>query len=129
MEQFSLPTEIILSNSSELLGKITLDWTPQPGNYLELDGKTYLILERHHHYQYKITAYYLHKISLYVQKATKPTEKTLIEGRWVLGDATCRFNAKSEIFRCAINPNGPCQGCHHYEKSIVNYKLTIFNYN
>jgi hypothetical protein len=116
MEQDSLPTEIILSHSRQSLGKVKLDWMPQPGNYLELEGKTYAVLERHHHYQYKIGGYYLDKISLYVQKAHKPTERTLVEGHWVLGDASCRFNARSEIFRCAINPSGPCQGCRHYEQ-------------
>jgi len=33
-----------------------------------------------------------------------------------LGDATCRFNAKSALIRCAVNPNGPCEGCRHYQK-------------
>lgn len=115
MEQESLPTEIFLSDSHELLGKIILEGIPQPGSYLEWEEKTYLILERHHHYQYKIGGYKLNKISVYVQPVNKPSEKTLFEGRWVLGDVTCRFNAKSEIIRCAINPNGPCEGCQHYE--------------
>jgi len=54
MEPDSLLTEIILANSNQSLGKTKLDWMPQPGNYLELKGKTYAILERHHHYKYKI---------------------------------------------------------------------------
>ncbi|MGV2389741.1 MAG UNVERIFIED_CONTAM: DUF6464 family protein [Microcystis novacekii LVE1205-3] len=77
---------------------------PQPGNYLALKGQTYAVLERHHQYQYKIGGYCLRKISLYVQTAPTPNEKSLIEGRWVMGDASCRFNAKSELLRCAINP-------------------------
>ena len=116
MEQDSLPTEIILSHSRKSLGKIKLDWIPQPGNYLELEGKTYAVLERHHNYQYRIGGYYLDKIFLYVQKVNRPTERSLVEGRWVLGDASCRFNARSEILRCAINPSGLCQDCSHYEK-------------
>jgi len=40
---------------------------------------------------------------------------TRIEGRWVMGDASCRFNARSELLRCAINPSGPCQDCRFYE--------------
>nr|WP_013322872.1 DUF6464 family protein [Gloeothece verrucosa]ADN14767.1 conserved hypothetical protein [Gloeothece verrucosa PCC 7822] len=48
----SLPTEIILTHPRQSLGKIQLDWMPQPGSYLELKGKTYAVLERHHHYQY-----------------------------------------------------------------------------
>ncbi len=54
------------------------------------------------------------KISLYVQTAPTPNEKSLIEGRWVMGDASCRFNARSELLRCAINPPGPCQDCRFY---------------
>lgn len=115
MEIDSLPTELILSTSRESLGSITLNWMPQPGNYLDVAGQTYAVLERHHHYQYKIGGYKLHKISLYVKSAQRPTEKTLVEGRWVIGDADCRFNARSEILRCAINPNGPCAGCLHYQ--------------
>jgi hypothetical protein len=88
---------------------------PQPGHYLDLQGQTYTVLERHHHYQYKIGGYYLQKISLYVQSAQRPEEQTWIEGKFVVGDATCLFNARSEIIRCAVNPDGPCEGCRHYE--------------
>lgn len=28
------------------LGNVDLDWTPHPGNYLDLQGKTYAVLER-----------------------------------------------------------------------------------
>ena len=116
MEQDALPTEVILTHPRQTLGKVQLDWMPQPGNYLELKGKTYAVLERHHHYQYKIGGYILHKISLYVQSAKNPAEQSLIDGHWVVGDASCRFNAKSEILRCAVNPDGPCQGCRFYER-------------
>jgi hypothetical protein len=115
MEPDSLPTEVILTHPRKSLGKIHLDWMPQPGNYLELAGKTYAVLERHHHYQYKIGGYCLQKIALHVQESRRPSEKSLIEGRWVIGNASCRFNARSEIFRCAVNPEGPCQGCRYYE--------------
>jgi hypothetical protein len=115
MELESLPTEIILSHNHELIAKINLDWIPQPGNHLELEGKNYTVLERHHHYQYKIGGYCLRKISLVVQKSEKPSEKSLFEGRWILGDARCRFNAHSELLRCAVNPLGSCEGCRYFE--------------
>ncbi len=115
MEVNLLPTEVILTPTYEILGKIHLDWTPQPGNYLELQGKTYSVLERHHHYQYKIGGYCLSKISLHVQSAISPTETTLWEGHWVIGNIQCRFNARSEILRCAVNPVGPCQDCCSFE--------------
>lgn len=115
MKPESLLTEVILTNTRQSLGKIELDWMPQPGNYIEFDGNTYAVLERHHHYQYKVGGYHLHKMSLYVQKSRKPTERSLIDGRWVIGDSNCKFNARSEIFRCAVNPEGPCEGCRYYE--------------
>ncbi|MBD2362109.1 MULTISPECIES: DUF6464 family protein [unclassified Anabaena] len=116
MEPDSLPTEVILTHPRCSLGKVQLDWTPQPGNYLDLEGKTYAVLERRHRYQLKSGRYRLHNIALYVQSAQRPTEKTLIAGRWVVGDATCRYNANSEIIRCAVNPDGPCESCRFYEQ-------------
>lgn len=115
METDLLLTEIILSKSNRSLGKTKLDWMPQPGNSLELQGKTYTILERHHHYQYKVGGYCLQKISLHVQESSLSEEKTLFNGRWIIGDAGCRLNARSEIFRCAVNPDGPCQDCLDYQ--------------
>jgi hypothetical protein len=116
MKQETLPTEVIITNPRQSLGNFQLDWTPQPGNYLDLAGQTYTVLERRHRYQLKAGHYRLQKIDLYVQSAQRPTEQTFIEGRWVIGDATCRYSARSELIRCAVNPEGPCDGCHFYEK-------------
>ncbi len=116
MAQTILPTEVILTDPRQSLGNIQLDWTPQPGAYLDLQGKTYTVLERHHRYQLKAGRYQLHKIFIYVQSSQPPNERSLVSGRWVLGDATCRFNAVSELLRCAVNPAGPCIGCRHYER-------------
>ncbi|MBN3875219.1 MAG: hypothetical protein HWQ42_01870 [Nostoc sp. JL23] len=33
-----------------------------------------------------------------------------------LGLRTCKYNARSRMIRCAVNPDGPCQGCKDYEK-------------
>lgn len=115
MEQNSLPTEIILTHPRQCLAKVQLDWTPQPGNYLDLEGNTYAVLERRHRYHLKSGHYKLHKIAIYVQSAQRPSEKSFIEGRWVIGDANCRYNAHSELIRCAVNPEGPCDRCRFYE--------------
>ena len=32
-----------------------------------------------------------------------------------IGDLSCRYNARSALLRCAINPLGPCETCSHYE--------------
>ncbi|MEA5533247.1 DUF6464 family protein [Crocosphaera sp. XPORK-15E] len=115
MKADSLMTEVILTHPHQFLGKIQLDWRPQPGNYIELAGQTYAVLESHHHYRYQIGGYCLNKISLYVQIAQPPTEKSLLDGCWIVGDINCRFNANSEILRCAVNPEGPCQNCRFFD--------------
>jgi hypothetical protein len=115
MEPDSLPTEVILTHPPQSLGNVQLDWMPQPGNYLDLKGKTYAVLERRHRYQFKAGRYRLQKIALYVQSAPRPLETSFVEGRWIVGDASCRFNAASELLRCAVNPEGPCDRCRFYE--------------
>jgi hypothetical protein len=112
-ESESLPTEVILTQSREILAKVRLDWTPQPGSYLDLEGQTYTVLERRHRYQLKYGRYKLEKIALYVQSAIRPEEQSLIDGKWVIGDAACIYNARSILLRCAVHPIGPCEGCKH----------------
>ncbi|UBF25839.1 DUF6464 family protein [Kovacikia minuta CCNUW1] len=119
MEPDSLPTEVILTHPRQSLGNIRLDWTPQPGAYLDLQGQTYAVLERCHRYQLRAGRYRLHKVSLYVQSAERPLEKSWVDGRWVVGEASCRFSARSELIRCAVNPAGPCEGCRYYERQSV----------
>jgi hypothetical protein len=115
MEPDSLATEVILTNPRQSLGRLQLDWTPQPGNYLDFQGKTYAVLERRHRYQLWGGHYRLQNISLYVQSAQLPSERSLINGCWIIGDATCGYNARSELLRCAVNPEGPCKSCQFYE--------------
>lgn len=122
MEADSLSTEVILIHPRRSLGNVRLDWAPQPGSYLDFEGQTYAVLERRHRYTFRAGCYQLHKISLYVQLAQHPAERTLVEGRWVLGDASCRFNARSELIRCAVNPSGPCDRCHLYEPQEGGFK-------
>lgn len=111
----SLPTEVILSHSCSTLGHLHLDWNPQPGARLEWEGQTYLVLERKHGYLLRSGRYQLHRIALYVQPFDTPTEAELVDGRWMIGDTTCLYNARSELLRCAINPSGPCDRCTHYQ--------------
>ncbi|MDJ0600450.1 MAG: DUF6464 family protein [Crocosphaera sp.] len=115
MNQNSILTEVILSHNHQSLGKFKLNWNPKQGNFLELEGKTYSILEYHHHYQYQVGGYQLKKISLYVQRILDSQEKTLVDGRWILGNINCRFNANSEIINCAVNPEGSCKDCDFFE--------------
>lgn len=119
MEAPAIATEVVLIHPQRSLGNVQLDWVPQPGSYLDLAGQTYTVLERHHRYQFKTGRYHLCKVALYVQVAQRPLEKSQINGRWVLGDVHCRFNAQSELIRCAVNPSGPCNGCRYYELSSI----------
>jgi hypothetical protein len=114
MKPHHLPTVIILTDANIAVGKTVLDWTPQPGDYLEHEDSTYAILERRHRYQYKSGGYRLQEIALYVQLANRPTERTMMGGKWVIGDATCIYNAQSELLRCAVLPAGPCADCGFY---------------
>ena len=34
---------------------------------------------------------------------------------YLIGDISCRFNARSAHLRCTVNPSGPCKQCPHYE--------------
>lgn len=34
---------------------------------------------------------------------------------YLIGDISCKFNARSGYVRCAVNPSGLCQNCRHYE--------------
>jgi Family of unknown function (DUF6464) len=113
----ALPTEIILSDRDSSLGYLSLGWDPHPGSYLAVNGETFLVLERRHRYQLKAGRYQLHQMSLYVQRTTVPAERSLWEGRWVIGDATCLYNARSEVLRCAVYPSGPCDRCPHRESA------------
>jgi hypothetical protein len=113
--KLSLPTEVISSHSDSTLGHLHLEWSPQPGAYIECEGQTYLVLERKHCYSLRSGRYQLHKIALYVQAFDAPTEGSLVGDRSMIGDTTCLYNARSELLRCAINPNGPCDRCTHYQ--------------
>jgi hypothetical protein len=51
-------------------------------------------------------------------KALQPVDLVCIEGYgYVIGKVSCKFNARSPYIRCAVNPNGPCQECRHYESA------------
>ncbi|MDX1977095.1 MAG: DUF6464 family protein [Pseudanabaenaceae cyanobacterium bins.68] len=105
----SLPTEIRMQQ--KMLGRTQLNWQPQPGQYLEYEGQAYVVLERKHRYLFKRGKYHLVHMVVIVQAARMPTERSLVQGRWVIGDASCRLNAGSELLRCAVNPAGPCASC------------------
>jgi Family of unknown function (DUF6464) len=45
-----------------------------------------------------------------------PGDRYYLEGvGYLIGDISCKFNARSGYIRCAVNPEGPCEGCRYYE--------------
>ncbi|MEO0758242.1 MAG: DUF6464 family protein [Cyanobacteria bacterium J06648_16] len=105
----------MLSGSNHRLGYLPSDRLAQPGSYIDFEGQTYTVLERLHRYRFRVGRYQLAQVVLQVQPLQSPIERSRWGNQWVLGDATCRFNAHSELVRCAVNPAGPCEGCHTYE--------------
>lgn len=74
---------------------------------LEVAGRQYMVLERHHRYQLQANRYQLHHMAVYVQ----PMVAGAINPLGSVGDVNCQYNAHSALLRCAINPDGPCQDC------------------
>ncbi|MCS7032123.1 MAG: DUF6464 family protein [Gloeomargarita sp. SKYG116] len=109
----TVPTEILLNPSTEPLGEFLLPNQPQPGHAVEVNGQLYMVLERRHRYQYRGGRYQLHKMALLVQIAHP--DRNRWRGKWIIGDGRCKYNALSELIRCAVNPLGPCQGCASFE--------------
>ncbi|MBD2773551.1 DUF6464 family protein [Iningainema tapete] len=53
-----------------------------------------------------------------VRQYTRPEvgDRYYLDGvGYLIGDITCKFNARSGYLRCAVNPSGPCEGCRYYE--------------
>jgi hypothetical protein len=45
-----------------------------------------------------------------------PPEHQYVEGMgYIIGDWSCKFNARSNYIRCAVNPFGPCEECSQYQ--------------
>jgi hypothetical protein len=115
MDLSSFSTDIILSESHAVLGQLSPQENPPIDGYVEFAGQTYLILERRHYYQLEAGRYQMHKIALYVQPFDAPADMNWVEGEWIIGDRNCRFNARSPLIRCAINPSGSCDRCQHWQ--------------
>ena len=68
-----------------------------------------------------LTAYHNHHDRMYRDFNTYDDSYTARDRRrpvtkYFIGDTTCVNNAHSPYIRCAINPDGPCDECIHYEK-------------
>lgn len=53
----------------------------------------------------------------FYKRIAKDPEEQYVEGIGiVIGDLSCSYNARSPYIRCAINPDGLCQDCRHYNR-------------
>jgi len=87
---------------------------PQPGRWLVVAERSFLVLQRHHRYQLRAGRYELSSIALQVKPQRQPADARFWQGRWVIGDPSCHFNARTPLLRCAVLPDGPCERCSHY---------------
>lgn len=107
-----LPVQVIEAATGVILEELYLEI--QPGSSFELAAQTYTVLEKRHYYQLRDGRYKLCAMRAFVQ--VSESERCQGEdGQWIIGDRSCRYNARSPLLRCAINPTGPCAGCHDYE--------------
>lgn len=100
---------LITRLSADQLGEI-----PQPGRWLSLAEGSFLVLQRRHRYQLRNGRYELSSVALQVRPQRQPSDALWWNGRWVIGDPHCRFNARSPLLRCAVLPEGPCDRCVHF---------------
>jgi hypothetical protein len=87
---------------------------PQPGRWLEHEGRSFLVLQRRHRYRLRNGRYDLASVALQVKVEDRPADARPWGAGWVIGDPHCRFNARSPLLRCAVLPAGPCERCAHF---------------
>jgi hypothetical protein len=54
------------------------------------------------------------------KRIPRDPEEQYVEGvGYIIGDASCKYNAHSPYVRCAVNPSGLCEGCRDYHNHVV----------
>jgi hypothetical protein len=87
---------------------------PQPGLWLDLGERSFLVMQRTHRYRLCNGRYELAAVALQVKAQRQPTDARRWRHGWVIGDPNCRYNARSPLLRCAVLPEGPCERCQHF---------------
>jgi hypothetical protein len=116
----ALQVELRQIDSDRLLDRLEvndLGEVPQPGRWITLGESSFLVLQRRHRYRLRDGRYELATVALQVKAQRQPADARWWQGRWVIGDPSCRFNARSPLLRCAVLPDGPCARCAHYDPS------------
>ena len=112
-----MKVEIRQIDSDRLLEQIEVEVLadiPQPGRWLVLGERSFLVLQRRHRYQLRNGRYELASVALQVKAQRQPADARWWHNQWVIGDPNCRFNARSPLLRCAVLPDGPCERCSHF---------------
>jgi hypothetical protein len=112
-----MQVELRQSGSDRLLAVLELpeqDAIPQPGRWFAVGETSFLVLQRHHRYRLRNGRYELARVALQVKPQRQPADARWWQGRWVIGDPSCHFNARTPLLRCAVLPDGPCEHCAHY---------------
>ena len=109
--------ELRQAGSDRLLEE--LEWpdlgaVPQPGLWFQVGERSFLVLQRHHRYRLCNGRYQLASVALQVKVQRQPEDARWWNHHWVIGDPSCRFNARTPLLRCAVLPEGPCERCAHY---------------
>jgi hypothetical protein len=113
-----MQVELRQAGSERLLHRLsieTLAEVPHPGRWLVIEAGSFLVMQRSHRYQLRNGRYELSTVSLLVKAETQPADARWWNGRWVIGDPNCRFNARTPLLRCAVLPEGPCERCGHHD--------------
>ena len=108
--------ELRQAGSDALLDRIQLESPPQPGRWVDLKGRSCLVLQRHHRYTLRNGRYEISSVALLIKYQDRPADAIPWRHGWVIGDPDCRFNARSPLLRCVVWPDGPCEQCSHRQR-------------
>ncbi len=54
-------------------------------------------------------------VETHALKLLRSEDMNYVEGvGYVIGDASCAYNARSPYIRCAVNPSGSCKECRFF---------------
>ena len=109
--------EIRQTGSEQLLDRLDLDDPPSPGRWFLHQNASFFVMQRRHRYRLHSGQYQLSSVVLMVKPQQRPVDARWFQHGWVIGDPTCRFNARSPLMRCAVIPEGPCERCSHWTAS------------
>ena len=76
--------ELRQSGSDVLLDRLQLDVPPHPGRWVELNGRSYLVMQRRHRYQLRNGRYEIGSVALVVKPQIRPVDAKAWRHVWVI---------------------------------------------